>query len=130
MTVVGGDGFQPFPELGRKWPISTDGGSNPVWTRNGQELVFLSGNWVMTARVVGPTELEVEAQRRLFMRDQLRLIGVESSSGRAFDVTADGRRFAWIEPGPNESSPTEIHVVFNWFEELEPLAGGTGGSRR
>ena len=41
--------------------------------------------------------------------------------GRVFDVTADGQRFALIEPGPKELLPTEIHVVFNWFEELKRL---------
>ena len=34
---------QPFPGPGRKWLISTDGGINPVWSRDGRELFYHQG---------------------------------------------------------------------------------------
>ena len=37
-----------------------------------------------------------------------------------FDVTPDGQRFVMVE-STAESEPTEIVVVFNWFEELKRL---------
>jgi hypothetical protein len=37
-----------------------------------------------------------------------------------FDVSRDGRRFLMVEAAePEEQSPTQINVVFNWFEELK-----------
>jgi Tol biopolymer transport system component len=41
---------QSYPGPGGKWEISTDGGSEPVWNRNGRELFYRSGNkiWVWT----------------------------------------------------------------------------------
>lgn len=39
-----------------------------------------------------------------------------------YDVSADGQRFVMIKPSePAESSPTQINVVLNWFEELKRL---------
>src|SRR5262249_38940792 len=32
---------QPFPGPGAKFQISTDGGANPLWRRDGKELFFL-----------------------------------------------------------------------------------------
>lgn len=42
---------------------------------------------------------------------------------RTYDITPDGRRLLMVKSGnPDElQSPRELHVVFNWFEELERL---------
>ena len=32
---------QPFPAAGGKWQISTNGGENPKWRRDGKELFYL-----------------------------------------------------------------------------------------
>jgi Tol biopolymer transport system component len=33
--------IQSFPSLGKKWRVSTDGGTRPVWSRDGKELFFM-----------------------------------------------------------------------------------------
>jgi len=33
---------QPFPQTGAKWQISTEGGRQPMWRRDGKELFFVS----------------------------------------------------------------------------------------
>ena len=43
-----------------------------------------------------------------------RVFGSES-----FDVTADGERFVVVES--KSQARAELHVVLNWFEELERL---------
>jgi eukaryotic-like serine/threonine-protein kinase len=57
-----------FPGLGRRWQVSRDNGSHPVWSRGGREILFLDG----TGRIVsvevstsGDT-LEILGERRLF----------------------------------------------------------------
>jgi eukaryotic-like serine/threonine-protein kinase len=42
---------QPYPVTGGKWPISTDGGTEPVWNRNGRELFYRSGNKMMAVDI-------------------------------------------------------------------------------
>ncbi len=36
--------MQSFPKPGGKWQVSTDGGTSPVWSRDGKELFFLGAN--------------------------------------------------------------------------------------
>ena len=34
---------RPFPDVNsRRWKVSTTGGTRPIWTRGGQELVYVS----------------------------------------------------------------------------------------
>lgn len=79
--------------------VSTEGGTRPVWTREGTELVYLAGDGVMTARSVtggeqgapqiGPPEPLFEAPI------------YQELVGRTYDVTPDGRRFLVIIDAPN-----------------------------
>ena len=102
---------QPFPEPGRRIPISSRGGRQPVWNRNGRELFYLEGQKLMSVDVQLEPELRVGASRALFERPNM--VG--------FDVTPDGNRFLVLENN-TESMPTQIEVVLDWFDELERLA--------
>jgi Tol biopolymer transport system component len=42
---------QPYPGPGGKYQISTEGGTEPVWNRNGKELFYRSGDKMMTVEV-------------------------------------------------------------------------------
>jgi hypothetical protein len=35
-----------------------------------------------------------------------------------YDVSHDGQRFLMLKPSEQETAPTQINVVLNWFEEL------------
>ena len=41
---------QPFPEGGRVIPISTGGGTEPVWSRDGRELFYRDGTQLLEWR--------------------------------------------------------------------------------
>lgn len=38
-----------FPNPGGKWQISTNGGTMPVWSRDGKQLFYISGGTKMMA---------------------------------------------------------------------------------
>jgi len=42
---------QPYPGPGGKWQISTEGGTEPVWNRNGRELFYRSGGRMMAVDI-------------------------------------------------------------------------------
>ena len=41
---------QSYPGPGRKWTVSTEGGTFPVWAQNG-ELFYVSGNRMMVVDI-------------------------------------------------------------------------------
>jgi serine/threonine protein kinase/Tol biopolymer transport system component len=99
----------PYPGPGRKYQISLDGGDNPRWNHNGQELFFRSGTKIMAVDVQTSPAFRAGTPKMLF----------ETARGAEFDVTPDGRRFLIIKPA--EAQPgrqNDLRIVLNWFEEL------------
>ena len=107
---------RPFPGPGGKWMISSDGGTEPVWSPDGKELFYRSGNRMMAVDVEGGEAFRASRPRVLFEGNyEFSLV----DTGRNYDISTDGKRFLMIKPA-NEQQPAAptIHLVINWFEEL------------
>jgi Tol biopolymer transport system component len=104
----------PFPGPGGTWQISTAGGANPRWRRDGKEILYLAlDNKLMAAAVNGQSSgFEVGAVRPLF--DVRQRPGQRSS----FDVSADGQRFL-VNTLVEQASSAEITLVVNWTAGLK-----------
>jgi serine/threonine-protein kinase len=113
----------PFPKPGGITRISSESGAEPIWSRDGSELFYRSGDKMMVVTIEVITtetgsELKAGTPRELF-KGQFFSAGVESVAGLSYDLDTDGR-FIMIQED-EESPTTEIHVVLNWFEELKRL---------
>jgi serine/threonine-protein kinase len=108
---------QPFPGPGGKWTISTEGGDEPVWSRDGRELFYRNGNVLMAVPITLQPTFAAGVPRPLF-RNAFEPSGTNSSG---YDVSPDGRRFLVIQPTEPEQPATQVSVVINWFEELRRL---------
>ena len=105
---------EPYPGPGPKTMVSTEGGFQPVWSRDGKELYFRSGDKVIAATVEMEPEFKVIRIEQLFEGQYLCRV-----DHRDYDVAPDGR-FLMIRE-PEESAPLGIHITLNWFEELKRL---------
>ena len=103
---------QAYPGPGGKTQLSTDGGVEPRWADEGQELFYRNGGQMMAVDVDIRSELSVGAPMVLFEGDFL-----FDPVDRNYDVTADGQRFVMVANDPDAQEP-HIEVVLNWFEEL------------
>jgi Tol biopolymer transport system component len=109
---------QPYPGPGGKWQISTDGGTEPVWARNG-ELFYRNGDKMMAVETNTKSNFSADKPKLLFERHY-----ATYNTMPAYDVTPDGQRFLLAKTGGQ--TPEEINVVLNWFEELkQKLPTGT-----
>jgi serine/threonine-protein kinase len=107
---------QPFPGPGGKWQVSTEGGSQAVWARNGKEIFYRSGDKMMAVEVETEPSVRLSKPKMLF---EGRYEGATGSLGYArYDVTPDGQRFLMIQ-AKEEPAPNRIRVVLNWAEELK-----------
>ena len=109
--------MQPFPGPGGRWPISTEGGSEPVWARNGRELFYRNGGKMMVVDITTQPGFSAGAPRLLFEGPYVRGAWIP-------ELRRHARRPALLDDG--NPPPAQIHVVLNWFEELKRRAG-TGG---
>jgi len=102
---------QPFPGPGAKYRISTNGGTDPVWARNGRELFFRNREQMMTVHVT---------TRPTFSTSRPTVLFVSPVSGSTdFDISPDGERFVMVDDGQRGANSPQINVVLNWLEELK-----------
>ena len=108
-----------YPGPGGRFPVSTDGGTQPVWARNG-ELFYrsLDGNTMMGVRVSTEATLDIGVPEVVF---QGRYVLGPAGPRANYDVTAGGQQFLMISAGETDSVQNQINVVLNWFEELKEL---------
>jgi Tol biopolymer transport system component len=58
---------QTFPTHGGQWQVSTNGGSRPVWSRDGKELFFIGADQkLMAVEVKNSVKFEASAPKPLF----------------------------------------------------------------
>ena len=105
---------QPFPGPGGKWQISTEGGTEPVWARNG-ELFYRNRDKMMAVGTTTKANFSADTPKVLFEGHY-----ATYNTMPAYDVTPDGQRFLLAKTA--EQGPQEISVVLNWTEELKQKA--------
>ena len=106
---------RPFPGPGEKWQISTQGGVEPVWSRDGQELFYRNEDRLMAVDVTVPPAFRAGKPQLLFEGQYQSHLGLPN-----YDVSTDGQRFVMIQPG-QETALRHINVVLNWSEELKRI---------
>jgi len=105
---------RPYPGPDRKVPVSTQGGTQPVWNRNGRELFYRDMNKMMVVDVTTSPDLVLSQPRQLFEQRYAFLLRTLTN----YDVSADGQRFVMVK---DESGSGRLNVVQNWLEDLKRL---------
>jgi hypothetical protein len=107
----------PGPEA--KQQITAEGGTEPIWSVDGKEIYYRSGNRMMAVPVTTHPSFARGRPITLFEG-----AFVQGAAGLpAYDVAKDGR-FLMMRPVAG-SEARQLHVVLNWFDELnERLARG------
>ncbi len=100
--------LQTFPELGRKVPVSVDGGRDPLWSQDGSELFFRNGSRMMAVSVQTEPELRLSPPTMLFAANDMKDVRLD----------ADGNGFLMRMREPDSGIQKELHIILNWLEEL------------
>jgi serine/threonine-protein kinase len=107
---------RPFPGPGPKTLVSTGGGSNPLWARNGKEMFYLDGDKTMSVDIATEPKISVGLPHLLYKGDFLPM-----TAGPTYGISNDGKRFLRIQSTNPEPATAQINVVINWFEELRQV---------
>jgi Tol biopolymer transport system component len=102
-----------YPDAGAKWPISTNGGREPVWSDDGSEIYYRGQEWMIAVSI--ETEPSFSAGKpRLLFEAPFDEAGAPYAN---YEVTDDRDDFIMVR-SDDELSATRIVVVLNWFQEL------------
>jgi serine/threonine-protein kinase len=109
---------RPFPAPGIKQQVSSEGGEQPLWARNGRQLFYRWQDQVWAVDVRTDGGFSTSKPRLLYEK-----AGYSRGSPiRSYDLCPDGQRFLMVKLEQREPTPvTEMTLVQNWFEELERL---------
>jgi Tol biopolymer transport system component len=104
---------QSFPGPGGKWQVSTSGGVDVSWRRDGKELYYRTADQKVMA-----VDVQLAPSFQAGIPHVLFLGRVPPGNARnKYTVTADGQRFLFVAPlGREAMAPTT--VVLNWFADL------------
>jgi Tol biopolymer transport system component len=101
-----------YPGAGGRWQVSLDGGTEPLWSPRGDEILYRSRDAMMAASVRTQPAFEVTGRARLFT-------GQYQEGGfrdRNYSLTSDGKTFAMMARviGTGQA----MVVTLNWFDQF------------
>ena len=102
-----------FPDDGGLWKISTNGGTNPVWSRTAHELLYQAGNQIMA--------VSYSVNGNAFVPEKSRVWAAQAG-GQFQDLSADGKRAVILSPVATAETPTaehEVVLIQNFLDELK-----------
>ena len=109
---------RPHPGPGGKYLVSTTGGSQPMWRRDGNELFYISADRkLMAVEVKAGPAFETLATKPLFDTHIRSIASRLLLSGDSYAASADGQRF--LINNFIENSAAVITVVLNWTADLK-----------
>jgi serine/threonine-protein kinase len=114
---------RPFPDVSNgQWQVSTSGGDQPLWSRDGSELFYRAADGAIMAARVDLADGRWNATAPNVVVPKGYFTGNPFWVSRQYDVTGDGRRFFVIkEPIPEDVSSPALLLIQNWSEELKRL---------
>jgi Tol biopolymer transport system component len=112
---------QPFPEMNRRWQVSNEGGTAPIWSRAKSEIVYLQDGQLKAASYTVRGDSFESEKPHLWADGRV----VFRGPARMFDLHPDGNRMV-LAPAPSQraidtSRADKIVLVFNFFDELRRL---------
>ncbi len=109
----------PFPNATSKWQVSSGGGAEPRWRRDGKELFYISGTGKLMAIAVKTTANDFASSwPQALFQTHLRqpISGAELVS---YDVSSDGQKFLINTKVDEPGAAVSLSIVLNWAAELE-----------
>jgi serine/threonine protein kinase len=105
--------IQPFPESGGDVQVSTNGGAQPRWGRDGKELFYIALDGKLSAV---PIQFAADGRHADVGRPvplfPARVGDVTSPNGQQYDISRDGTRFLINTATEEAASP--ITIILNW----------------
>lgn len=111
-----------FPDKGGHWQVSSDGGTSPIFSRNGKDIFFFDvpDDRIMVASYSVSGDSFVAEKPRPWSQQSVALT-MGGAVGAQYDVARDGKRIAVGTYAGGSTQQDAGHVIFleNFIDELQ-----------
>lgn len=111
---------RPFPVVAAtasQWPVSTHGGSEPRWKRDGTELYYMNDEQqIMVVPVTAGARFNAGIPRVLFATKAPKNVSPYRSR---YDVSPDGQRFLVFNLESSDAAAASLPILIHWQKFLE-----------
>ena len=97
-----------------KWRVSSEGGSDPVWSHDGRDLLYRNGDRIMAVRYTTDGDSFVAEKARVW------LAKLDGAGASGWDLSRDGTRLA-VTTTERTQTPRRDHTVVlitDFFDDL------------
>ena len=115
---------RPFPQVNSGlWQVSTGGGSEPMWARDGRELFYATPGGALMSVQVEPGATWMAGAPAKIVEGRYFFGNPTGTFGRTYDVSPDSSRFLMIKPmgASDQNGPPQIVIVLHFVDELKRL---------
>jgi eukaryotic-like serine/threonine-protein kinase len=109
---------RPYPGRGAALQVSTSGGEEPLWARQGHELFFRRGEAIMAVDLRPAGSRLVVGPAKPVLSGRYAAGGVRTG----YDVSADGRTFLVLKLLQPRDNLSQFTVVMNWLDAVKQRA--------
>ena len=99
--------MKSYPGGEQRIPVSTGGGARPMWSPDGKDLFFVTGDAFVSVAI--QPNGTFGAPRKLTDRSNFLI----NDRFQSFSVSPDGKRILMIQRDPG-SAPRQLNVILNW----------------
>jgi serine/threonine-protein kinase len=119
----------PVPGPGPKVPVSVAHGIEPMWSRDGKLLYYISNNYLLGAHVDERSGFQATRQDTLFSFAEknfaVRPPGARGPSLGTYDVFPNGDLVVLLRGNAVDASRSSMVAMLHWQQLLSPAATGT-----
>ena len=121
---------RPFPDPGRRWQVSTNGGREPLWSQDGRELFFREGGTMGAGKRRKLMSVLVRTQPTFQAGSPQLLFEGRYLDGRMgppeYDVAPDGQRFLMVQLHEEATVDRKLVYIPDFFDELKAKMAEAG----
>lgn len=109
---------RPYPGPGAAIQVSTSGGDEPLWARQGHELFFRRGEALISVDVHAAGSRPGVGQERTLFSGRYATGAVRTG----YDVSPDGQSFLMLKLLQPRENLSQFNLVMNWFDTIRQRA--------
>jgi serine/threonine protein kinase len=102
---------------GARWQVSSNGGFEPHWSRDGRELFFHWNSEMFAVPVQTRPVFSFGTPKKIFSG----VYELRIDSSETFGVDPSGKRFLMLRPADQGNAPAEVRVIWNWQRDVQRM---------